>query len=300
MRILYATDGSRGAQAAADLLVSLPLDSDCQVMVLTVVPHYEEDHARAILAAARDTLRHAACDIATLTRRGDPAEAILRVAEEHPIDLVVVGTRGLSALERFFLGSVAERVVRHSPCPVLLVRPGHGDLRRVIVGVDGSQSALQSTAWLQHFPLPADCAVQLVTVLPHLEDLVRTRMLLPLPFVSQKEAHTLAARQCDEIQAQLNAMAAAFVGSGKRPITDIRRGDPALVLLHAADDEGAGLIVVGSHGLGGIERFVLGSVSEKVLRHAHCSVLVVKQAVRQPLRAPAGACCLERMAGQEA
>ncbi len=300
MRILYATDGSNGAQIAADLLASLPLAPDCQVMVLTVVPHHEEDHARAVLAAVCDTLRHSTSHLTPLTLRGDPAEAILEVAEEKQVDLIVVGTRGLSALERFFLGSVAERVARHAPCPVLLVRPGHRDLRRVIVGVDGSQPALQATAWLQHLPLPADCEVQLVTVLPLLEDLVRTRMMLPLPFVSHKEAHALAARQRDEIQDQLDAMAATFAGSGKRPITDIRRGDPALVLLQTAEDEGAGLIVVGSHGLGGIERFRVpacgwGSVSEKVLRHAHCSVLVVRQAVRQPLRAPAAACCLQRL-----
>ena len=131
---------------------------------------------------------------------------------------------------------------------------------------------------------------------PLLEDLVRTRIMLPLPFVSHKEAQALAARQRDEVQDQLDAMAAAFAGSGERPITDIRRGDPALVLLHTAEDEGAGLIVVGSHGLNGIERFVMGSVSEKVLRHAHCSVLVVKQAVPQPLRAPAEACCLQTVA----
>jgi hypothetical protein len=74
----------------------------------------------------------------------------------------------------------------------------------------------------------------------------------------------------------------------------------------SSEDEGAGLIVVGSHGLGGIERFVMGSVSEKVLHHAHGSVLVVKQAVRKPgasaagERAPAAACCLQRLVCHEA
>ena len=123
MRILYATDGSNGAQIAADLLASLPLAPDCQVMVLTVVPHHEEDHARAVLAAVCDTLRHSTSHLSPLTLRGDPAEAILEVAEEKQVDLIVVGTRGLSALERFFLGSVAERVARHAPCPVLSGTP---------------------------------------------------------------------------------------------------------------------------------------------------------------------------------
>jgi nucleotide-binding universal stress UspA family protein len=300
MKILYATDGSRGATAAADLLASLPLRPDCQVMILSVALDHQVDRAQAALGEGRTALSHLPAKLTIHLCSEDPAEAILRGAEEHAVDLVVMGTRGLSALERFFLGSVAERVARHSPCPVLLVRPGQPKLHRVIVGVDGSRSAVQAAAWLQRFPLPPECEVRLVTVLPFLEDLIRARMALPLPFVSYKEAHTLAGRQRDEVQDQLDAVAAAFSAAGKRPITDIRRGDPASVLLHTAEDEGAGLIVVGAHGLSGIERFVMGSVSERVLRHAPCSVLVVKQAIREPFRAPAAACRLETVVGQEA
>jgi len=275
MRILYATDGSSGAQAAADLLACLRLGPGCQVMILSVALDHHEDKAQTALAAARAALSHSAARLTTHLCRGDPAEAILRAAEEHAVDLVVLGTRGLSALERFFLGSVAERVVRHAHGPVLLVRPGHPELRRVIVGVDGSESAVQAAAWLQHFPLPEHCEVRLVTALPAVEELLQAGMVT-LPLVSFPEAEAVARQQQEEAQARLMELAVLFSAPGKRPITDIRRGDPASVLLQTAKDDGADLIVVGSHGLRGVQRFLMGSVSEKVLRHAHCSVLVAR------------------------
>jgi nucleotide-binding universal stress UspA family protein len=275
MKILYATDGSRGAKAAANLLASLPLGADCQVMIVSVALHPQEERAQAALAAGRAALSHLTANLTIHLCREDPAEAILRAAEEHAVDLVVIGTRGLSALERFFLGSVAERVARHAPCPVLLVRPGHPELRRVIVGVDGSESAVQAVAWLQHLPLPEHCEVRLVTALPPVEELLQAGMVT-LPLVSFPEAEAVAKQQQEEAQARLMELAVSFCAAGKRPITDIRRSDPALVLLQTAKDDGADLIVVGSHGLRGVERFLMGSVSEKVLRHGHCSVLVAR------------------------
>jgi nucleotide-binding universal stress UspA family protein len=74
-----------------------------------------------------------------------------------------------------------------------------------------------------------------------------------------------------------DALAAPFASAGIRAATEILSGDPAQTLLAAAEQRGADLVVLGSHGLAGGGRFVLGSVSERVLRHAHCSTLVVKE-----------------------
>src|SRR4051795_6472216 len=102
MRILYATDGSRGALDAAHLLASLPLDTKDQLMVLTVVPEYEYAEGRAALASAREALTHCAASLTPYVRHGDPAGVILGVAEDQAADLVVVGSRGLSTVARFF------------------------------------------------------------------------------------------------------------------------------------------------------------------------------------------------------
>lgn len=276
MRILYAADGSNGALAGARLLCSLPLDTDWRITILTVVRD-EPEQGEIALAAAREALGHCTAGLETRVRHGHPAEEILREVEEHPTGLVVVGSRGRSAIARFFLGSVAERVVQHAPCPVLLARPLDGELRKLLVGVDGSECAARALEWVRQFPLPPDCQVRLVMVLPFLEDLIRTRMFTPPYPAGVLEANQHAEQQRKEGQAQLEQWTAVLNAAGRQADSEIRHGDPAVALLAAAQDWSADLIVVGSQGLGAIERFVMGSVSENVVRHASCSVLVVKQ-----------------------
>jgi nucleotide-binding universal stress UspA family protein len=278
MRILYVTDGSTGALAGAALLNRLPLDTDWRITILTVVSRDEPGQGQAALTSAREALSHCTASLETRVRHGHPAEEILREAEEHPTELVVVGAQGRSGLARFFLGSVAERVVRHSPCSVLLARPLEGELRKLILGVDGSRYAARAVEWIRQFPLPPDCQVRLVMVLPFLEDLIRARMIMPPYPVDPQEATAFAEQQRREGQEQLDQLAASLNASAIPADTEIRHGDPSLGLLDVAREQEADLIVVGSHGLDAIERFVMGTVSEKVMRHAHCSVLVVKQA----------------------
>src|ERR1051326_9159218 len=149
MRILYATDGSPGAMAGAGLLEALPFDSDSRLTILTVTPPSEEVDPQQILAQTREALSHFTGGLTSMVRQGRPEEQNLLVAEEQSADLLALGTRGLSGLARFFLGSVAERMARHAPCPVLLARPPRDDVHLVIVGVDGSPQAIDAVEWLR-------------------------------------------------------------------------------------------------------------------------------------------------------
>ncbi len=273
MRILYATDGSEGATAAARLLTGLPLDPDCTLTILTVVDDDRHDGSEATLDAAAGTLGHCTASLDRRTRRGHPAAEIVQAAEEHRTDLIVLGSHGRSAVARFLLGSVAERVARHAPCSVLLVR-GKGNLRRVILGVDGSDGAAHAAEWLRQFPLHPDCEVRLVTVLANLEEITRHPMMVFPPLTEMSVP--LDEWQREQALARLAESAGEFAAAGKRSVTEIRSGDAATGLVDVARDEGADLIVVGSHGLGALERVLLGSVPENVLRHAHCSVVIVR------------------------
>ncbi len=146
MHALLATDGSehslRAAQRAAELLRSAD-----QVTLLTVVTEVPGDDAggfegsvyspeemermwNAELAEAREELERTAAALTTapVEKRievGDVAKTICRIAEEVHVDVIVVGSHGRTGLERLFLGSVSEHVVRHAPCPVLVVRETH-------------------------------------------------------------------------------------------------------------------------------------------------------------------------------
>jgi nucleotide-binding universal stress UspA family protein len=139
-RILVAYDGSSAAHAAVAKLATLPLGDRVEVTittVMTLVTSYRQDivqrfsavwqerkrAARADLAHAAQVLRHATPHVRTeLHESGNAADAILQAAEEHEAELIVVGHKGKSSIERFLLGSVAHEVVQYASCSVLLVR----------------------------------------------------------------------------------------------------------------------------------------------------------------------------------
>jgi nucleotide-binding universal stress UspA family protein len=234
------------------------------------------------LASAAEILKETGLAITTEVVRGHPAEEILRAAERQPPDLLALGSRGLGDVGRFLLGSVAERVARHAACPVLLARPPKDALDRILVGVDGSECALQAAEWILRFPLPAECEFDLVTVVtPRAQVLTLSRALLSPALLAEMSAIIRVERR--QAEERLQQLVTDFAAAGKKAGPHVRPDRPALGLLATAEEREADLIVVGAHGLSVLDRFLLGSVSEQVLRHAHCSVLVVKGA-EQTLR----------------
>lgn len=280
MQILYAVDGSTGAAAAGRFLAALDLASTDTLTIMTVTADDPHDSDDETLHAAIEALGPSAARIRKVARQGHPAAEIVRLAEESPTDLIVVGSHGRSAIARFLVGSVAEQVARHAPCPVLLVR-GTGDgprLRRVVLGVDGSDGAARAAEWLRRFPLPLDSELRLVAILANLHDIARMHLVVTPPLAERSTPFDEWLRE--QSQKHLSAAAAVFAEMGTRVVTEVRSGDPAQGLIDVAEDEGADLVVVGYHGLGAVERRLLGSVSQEVLSHAACSVLVVRGAAR--------------------
>jgi nucleotide-binding universal stress UspA family protein len=133
-RILFAYDGSEPARRALEYASRLaPHDEVAVISVapaLIEAPHTEEytdpthDPARARrdLDDARGVLEAGGARVEPIFVTGNPAAEIIKAAEEHSTELIVVGSRGQHSLERFLVGSIAERLVRHAPCDVLVVR----------------------------------------------------------------------------------------------------------------------------------------------------------------------------------
>jgi nucleotide-binding universal stress UspA family protein len=139
--IVVGTDGSPPAEAAIDRAAELARGSGARLHVVTAypdVPSYRErivgtakresielrDVAETVLARAVEKLTDEGITVETHARDGDPAEAILEVAQEQKADLIVVGNRGLTGIERFLLGSVSSKLSHHAPCSVMIVRHG--------------------------------------------------------------------------------------------------------------------------------------------------------------------------------
>ena len=82
----------------------------------------EREDVEATLNDAKETIEAAGVEVETFARQGDPADAILDVAEENNADLIIVGNKGMSGAKRFLLGSVPNKVSHHAPCSVMIIR----------------------------------------------------------------------------------------------------------------------------------------------------------------------------------
>jgi nucleotide-binding universal stress UspA family protein len=295
MRILYATDGSEGGLAPAHFLASLGHHPDIHVHIVTVLDTEstaEQENCSAVLSSAEAALGafsdHVTKEIARGNTLSEIVEALLHTADFYAdVDLIMVGASGHSAVARFFLGSVAESVARHSRHPVLIVRPFTDPLctlTEVIVGTDGSVEAQAAAEFVaSRFPLPPDSTLRLVRVVPQpLFDAIGD----PLSTGTSKDYLTLEILNGEarkKATRRMESLAAALRhedGGPKIEVEPVALGHPVTELLRIAEERKAGLIVVGSEGLTGIDRFLLGSVSERVMRHAACSVLIVKRRTR--------------------
>lgn len=284
MRVLLATDGSVHARVATQWLTVFPLPT-AEVLVLAAVapvpPVLDVPIPPAVLdAALADAQRAADAAVATLRPRwagatarvvdGDPRRVIPETAADWAADLVVVGARGLGTLRRLVLGSVSTSVVHAARCPVLVVRGRPRELRAAVVAIDGSPEARAAAEFFAALPLDPASSVRLIAVV---EDTPGTRAPGVVPGVRAALEHFAEQRRI-ELDKTLGEIAPDFEAKTSSVDRAVRMGVAATEILAAAKD--ADLVVVGARGLGAFDRLMLGSVSERVLQHAPCSVLVVK------------------------
>ena len=289
MRVLLAFDGSDDARAAAESLAEFPLPKPTTLLIVSVVtlPHAALDipqvrefndalrrDAQRIVDDARAWLTPRFGEAEGWVREGDPRTEIIAAAELWKPDLIVVGARGLSAFKGFLLGSVSTTVVRQAACPVLVVKRTISPLRSLVLAVDGSANSLAAARFVAGLPLDRVSRVRLLGVVEPPQ--------YPLSTAEMPSAALIAAldeevrRRQDGLRSVLTGLEANLHGQG--PVVDSAAviGSPGREILVAANGPGVDLVVVGARGLGPMKRLVLGSVSERVLHHAPCSVLVVK------------------------
>lgn len=199
---------------------------------------------------------------------GVPWLKIVELLDTRAFDLCVVGTHGRTGLARVLLGSVAEQVVRHAPCSVLAVHPMDEpkSFKNVLVPTDFSASA-ESAARLAADVVAPD---GMITLLHTIE--------LPISTSGQMPVLGLE-RELDRKAAEWLTGAAENLATKTRArvVTRHRLGAPGEQTLRVLDEDPTiDLVVMGSHGRTGIKRILLGSVAEKVVRHATCPVLVAR------------------------
>lgn len=289
MRILVAIDGSDGANAAVAWLGRLPLPAGQTIKVMTaVVPPlavFDVDKANKVreelLARARrlvdDTaaqLRAHGVALGEVTE-DDARDAIVAAAGDWRADLIVMGARGRRAAARFLLGSVSLSVARHAPCPVLACKGSPRDLRAVTVALDGSDHARLALDWTTtNLSLSAATKLRLLGVVEP-QHYPSSAPAVLAPALGAALAAVDAERRA-ALEAELARLAQSIRARVLEVETVVEAGPPADVIVRDVERSGADMVALGARGLTGLKRLLLGSVSEAVLNHAPCSVLIVR------------------------
>lgn len=287
-RVLVATDFSPTAAVALDWGASIALEHGASLVLLHALPLHGpsadylpsppeiEEHLQG---AAVERLALAAGElpeelpVETRLEIGLPSESIVEVAETLDVDLVVVGSRGLTDLGHLMLGSTAERVVQRAPCPVLVIHPedtDHRPVRTILVPTDFSPAARraidQAERWLAAVDAPARLVVLHAYHLP-VEYTAYGAVPTSLHFSQD------AARQAEE---QLTALADELRREGLTVDTVAREGYPPEMILEVAEEKDVDVIALGTHGRTGLRHLLLGSNAERVVQRAPCPVLTVR------------------------
>jgi multicomponent Na+:H+ antiporter subunit G len=281
MRVLLPHDGSPASDVAIGLASSLSWPDGCQITVIGVtegdLPPLSEidgpsasdkrepnETAIAVGAAVR-ALARPGVDVAHVTRGGDPATVILDEAEAVQAEAMVMGSRGLGAVESLLTGSVVSGVLDGAQCPVLIARAPR--LRSVLLATDGSEASAAAIEIVARWSIFDGLDIHVLSVATLAE---RDRELAPIR--AWREA-TERSRNRHVAEAAVATLEAA----GRRSAPHVVVGDrPAASVVEFAGTHAIDLIVLGSRGRTGLTRTLLRSVARDVLAATDASVLVVR------------------------
>jgi len=220
--------------------------------------HKAIERCRALLPAEIPSVR-------TMCEVQHPTAFILDSATAVKADLIAMGTHDHSRLTEMFAGSISHRVLLHALVPTLIVKGKARPVARVLIAVEGREDAIRLHRWLTSNPFKTPVQVTILSVVP---SLAMVEPHLTVGFERWSEENTCYAEQT------VRDMAKALAGPHFTVSTDVRHGDPATVVCE--EGKNYDLMVVGSHGRKGFERFLLGSVSHGIVHRANTSVLVVR------------------------
>ncbi|MBT9584205.1 universal stress protein [bacterium] len=191
---------------------------------------------------------------------GPARDEIYHTAVRQKCDLIIMASRAREGPARWLLGSVAEAVLRQSPCPVLLLRPPAGQsslFQHILVPIDGSEASLAVLHKVQPYLAPGGKVT-----------LLQSSDLSLYPYVFDVKSETV-----QEYLNQLEADLRKIEVEGLTLEVTVLDGDPIDAILTWSQENDCDLIAMSTHGRTGFRRFWLGSVTEKVARHSHCPVL---------------------------
>ena len=296
--ILWATDGSQEAELALGYAKYLAGLTGAGIIGLHVIPlpgglFFEalrekdaafeewqqgiEGQAEDRFADAKKELEESGIPFEGVLVRGEPAEEIIAFAERRKVDLIVMGKRGHGLLEKVVVGSETAKVLRGSHVPVLAAKRDKqfdgGSIERIIVPVDLSDEA--ESAFTFALDLAELTGADVTAVYALRLDMYAQDIPAGALDIVIKESYSELANTAAKFSKSYEE--SKGVKLSKPVTTDVVHGiSPALSISQYAKENDADLIVIHTHGRTGIERFVLGSVTERLIPESPCSVIALK------------------------
>ena len=265
-KLMVATDGSDYSESAIREAINLAKVCSSKLFVVsivttnlefeTVVPQVmekDEKEAREHLKSVKSRAAKEGIDCDVIVRLSEnPFQDIIALAEKNKVNMIIVGTHGRTGLKRLMMGSVTAKVIGHSPCNVLVV-PLHAkvECRNILLATDGSKYS--DAAASEAIGIAKKCGSSLFVV-------------------SVASADTKVASAAGNVK--------KVTGIAERENIHMEgiavKGEPYEAIIETSKQKHADLIIMGGHGRTGLERLLMGSVTERVIGHSEVAVLVVK------------------------
>ncbi len=284
-RLLLSIDNSEFSEGATREAIGLAKKCSSRLFALSVVetnPEYETiapqlvekelEKARTHLESVRERASKEGIDCEIILHQGEePYRYVIDEAAKKGAEVIIMGRRGRTGLKRLMMGSVTAKVIGHAACDVLVVpRASRVELKNILVATDGSKYS--DAAARKAIGMAKRCGSHLTVM-----SVVPSESISPLDIVhSDMHRELIAEKERKAAQCNIDGIKELAEREGVSVESIIGEGRPYEAIIETATEKKIDLIVVGSHGRSGLEKLLMGSVTERVIVLSPCAVLVVK------------------------
>ncbi len=287
MKIIAAVDGSTNSRYAVQALGLLTPPEELVLVHALNVPDINfamvtpelrdefqsnmkkklREEGERILTEAQEQLPHDISHVQKIHQEGHPVNVILETTQSAKSDLIILGARGLGQVKELILGSTSHRVLMHAPCSTMILKEPLTQLTKILLPIEGEEDTNAALQFLALQPFRKAVAIDVFAVWP------QPQLAWPVTLGQSKLLETHA---IEEAQERMKSVTDKLAQMGYAAETKVGMGDPAFAVLEQTKASQADMIVMGTHGRGGLARFFMGSVSHTVLHQAPCPVLIVR------------------------
>ena len=287
-QILVPLDGSRFAELAIPYAEELAEAFNSEVSFLFVcdTPQCQQryEHQVYIEKTAELVRQHIGGErpktsVKPVVLEGHAAAEIVSYATSNDINLIIMGTHGCSGLLCWAMGSTADKVLARAGTPILLIRasepapePRREEIfNRILLPLDGSEAGEATLPYIKELTGKLNSEVILLQVVA---DGKHVHTIGGLDYVRFTKEQVSSRKE--SVKQYLEEVGQRFAGTKAAVRTEVKTGDTAEEIINFADETGASVVAMSTHGHSGIERWVLGSITHRILHHGNTPILVVR------------------------